>query len=47
MPRKLTHLSVGFFARICACRRSDAEPMTLPSLRPERLVADGEMNTYK
>ena len=20
--------------------------MTLPSLRPERLVADGEMNTY-
>mmetsp|Transcript_11253 Transcript_11253/g.34588 ORF Transcript_11253/g.34588 Transcript_11253/m.34588 type:complete len:282 (-) Transcript_11253:110-955(-) len=47
LPRKLTHLSVGFFARICACRRSDAEPMTLPSLSPARPDADGEMKTSR
>mmetsp|Transcript_8203 Transcript_8203/g.17048 ORF Transcript_8203/g.17048 Transcript_8203/m.17048 type:complete len:203 (-) Transcript_8203:935-1543(-) len=30
-PRKLTHFSVGFWARIWACRRSEAVPMTDPS----------------
>mmetsp|Transcript_31126 Transcript_31126/g.85161 ORF Transcript_31126/g.85161 Transcript_31126/m.85161 type:complete len:202 (-) Transcript_31126:51-656(-) len=38
LPRKLTHLSVGFFASSCACRRSDAVPMTAPSGSSEGLA---------
>mmetsp|Transcript_10996 Transcript_10996/g.37882 ORF Transcript_10996/g.37882 Transcript_10996/m.37882 type:complete len:285 (+) Transcript_10996:122-976(+) len=47
LPRKLTHLSVGLMARICDCLRSDAEPMTEPSLRSLRLLAVGEMKTSR
>mmetsp|Transcript_1388 Transcript_1388/g.2920 ORF Transcript_1388/g.2920 Transcript_1388/m.2920 type:complete len:224 (+) Transcript_1388:261-932(+) len=32
-PRKLTHFKVGFWARIWACRRKEAVPMTDPSGR--------------
>mmetsp|Transcript_7621 Transcript_7621/g.31537 ORF Transcript_7621/g.31537 Transcript_7621/m.31537 type:complete len:286 (-) Transcript_7621:46-903(-) len=47
LPRKLTHLSVGFLARIWAWRRSEALPMTEPSGSSASDLALGEMNTSR
>mmetsp|Transcript_83619 Transcript_83619/g.167475 ORF Transcript_83619/g.167475 Transcript_83619/m.167475 type:complete len:270 (-) Transcript_83619:34-843(-) len=49
LPRKFTTLSVGLIARIWHCRRSEADPMTLPSGRSLMLLylLSWEINTSR
>mmetsp|Transcript_7293 Transcript_7293/g.24824 ORF Transcript_7293/g.24824 Transcript_7293/m.24824 type:complete len:230 (-) Transcript_7293:145-834(-) len=47
LPRKLTTLRVGFFARIWDCRRREALPMTEPSGRSWMDLPLVEMNTSR
>mmetsp|Transcript_17541 Transcript_17541/g.49817 ORF Transcript_17541/g.49817 Transcript_17541/m.49817 type:complete len:382 (-) Transcript_17541:375-1520(-) len=47
LPLKLTTLSVGLMARICACRRSDADPTTEPSGNSLMVFALREMKTSR
>mmetsp|Transcript_43254 Transcript_43254/g.74674 ORF Transcript_43254/g.74674 Transcript_43254/m.74674 type:complete len:250 (+) Transcript_43254:850-1599(+) len=46
-PRKFTTLSVGFLASSCACRRSEAEPITLPSGSSWTLLYFSQMNASR
>jgi len=48
-PRKFTTLRVGFWAKICACRRREALPITEPSGKSLMLLTAGsaEMNTSR